>query len=80
MSKQAFHQALIGKELHEDVANERRPERSFFGHYGLVKTLPVEIIGAWLDCGTVKLLVRDREGRTAELHPSLFLVKDKETK
>lgn len=83
MSKQAFHQDLIGRRVVEnpDYAPQHRAGSaiSTFKHYGL-EGEAVEIIGAWIVEGSVKVLVRDFPGHTAEIYLSTFLVKEGKTK
>lgn len=78
-TKKEFHTSLIGKVIAESpaYADNNRAKLKYYGLSGNA----AEIVGAWIDNdGAVKLLVRDEEGRAAEIYTILFLIKDKEGK
>lgn len=70
---------LIGKKLTEDTTNETRNGRLRFAYHGLTGD-EVSIVAAWLVENCVKVMVVDAEGHTAELFPTLFLLKDADQK
>ena len=81
MSKASFHQNLIGKKLVEDPRytdpEKYVNDRATFKFYGLVGK-SVSIVGAWITEGSVKVMVADSDGHTAEVFMSVFLLKDEE--
>ena len=80
MSKAAFHQNIVGKKLVEDpkmtgITSGYCNERATFKFYSLEGEFVV-IVGAWIVEGSVKVMVADSHGKTAEVYPSLFLLKE----
>ena len=72
MAKTTIQTSLLGKRVVENPEFDYN-DRAHFAYFGL-KGESAEIVGVWLDTGTIRILVRDDDGRTAELYPILYKI------